>query len=267
MRGTTDEEKSRIIRGLDVLVVDDDLDAQEIYCRLLELYGARVTCAASAATAVEQIEAGYTYDVLLSDIAMPGRDGLWLVRQMRARRGRQVLAVAVSGSSTPRLESAAREAGFDAFLVKPVDVEALLAAVGECRRKSVPAAARPRVLVVDDDADSRDILTTILECEGADVSCVDSAVEALAQYVGAGGFDIVVSDLAMPKRDGLWLVRHLKRAAGDLGRPLHAVALSAHAQQETRDAALDAGFDVFVAKPFEVDELRAAVLGRKASGS
>jgi two-component system CheB/CheR fusion protein len=140
MRGSGHDERSAAIRGLDVLVVDDDPDAQEIYCRLLELCGARVTCAASAATALEQIEAGYAYDVLLSDIAMPGRDGLWLVRQIRARRGREVLAVAVSGSSTPRLEAAAREAGFDLFLVKPVDGDALLSAVGECRRKSTSDA-------------------------------------------------------------------------------------------------------------------------------
>jgi CheY-like chemotaxis protein len=265
MRGTTDDEKSRAIRGLDVLVVDDDLDAQEIYCRLLELYGARVTCASSAATAVEQIDAGYAYDVLLSDIAMPSRDGLWLVRQMRARRGSRILAVAITGSSTPRLEAAAREAGFDLFLVKPVDGDALLAAVGACRRRPALAHAKPRVLVVDDDADSRDILSTILECEGAAVTCVDSAAEALAQYVEARGFDIVVSDLAMPKRNGFWLVQQLKRAAAGLGRPLRAVALSAHAQPEIRVAALAAGFDVFVAKPFEVDELRAAVLGPEAA--
>jgi CheY-like chemotaxis protein len=265
MRGTSDDEKPAI-RGLDVLVVDDDLDAQEIYRRLLELYGARVTCATSAATAVEQIDAGYAYDVLLSDIAMPGRDGLWLVRQMRARRGQQILAVAVTGSSTPDLEGAARDAGFDVFLVKPVDGEALLAAVAACRRRPAPAAPTPCVLVVDDDADSRNILSTILECEGAMVTCADSATAALVQYVGARGFDVVVSDLAMPTRDGLWLVQQLRRAAVEFGRPLRAVALSAHAQQETRMVALDAGFDTFVAKPFEVDELRAAVLGSKPAG-
>jgi CheY-like chemotaxis protein len=116
------------------------------------------------------------------------------------------------------------------------------------------------VLLVDDDADSLDIVRTILECEGAAVTCAGSAAEALVRYLGATVFDIVVSDLAMPGHDGLWLIQQLRRNATAHGKPLRAVALSAHARDEIRWAALEAGYDVFVAKPFEIDELRAAVL-------
>jgi CheY-like chemotaxis protein len=136
LRPTSDEERTAGVRGLDVLVVDDDPDALEIYCRMLELHGARVTCATSAATAVEHLDEGYTYQVLVSDIAMPGHDGLWLVRELRRRavRGvRRVLAIAVTGCAIPSVHADAFEAGFDVFLRKPVDGDTLVAAVARYR--------------------------------------------------------------------------------------------------------------------------------------
>jgi CheY-like chemotaxis protein len=124
------------VQGLDVLVVDDDPDAQEIYRTLLERAGARVTCASSAAEALSHIDGGYEYQVLVSDIAMPERDGLWLVHELKQRAaaaGTRVLAIAVTGSAIPEIEAAAVNAGFDLFLVKPVDHDVLLSAVGRYR--------------------------------------------------------------------------------------------------------------------------------------
>ena len=124
------------MRGLDVLVVDDDPDAREIYRTLLERGGARVTCASSAAEALAHIDGGYTYQVLLSDIAMPERDGLWLVGELKRRAaaaGARVLAIAVTGSAIPEIEAAALSAGFDLFLIKPVDGDVLLSAVARYR--------------------------------------------------------------------------------------------------------------------------------------
>lgn len=124
------------MRGLDVLIVDDDPDAREIYRTLLERDGARVTCAASAGEALSHIDGGYTYQVLLSDIAMPDRDGLWLVSELRQRAaaaGARVLAIAVTGSAIPEIEAAAVNAGFDLFLIKPVDGPVLLSAVARYR--------------------------------------------------------------------------------------------------------------------------------------
>jgi CheY-like chemotaxis protein len=120
-----------------------------------------------------------------------------------------------------------------------------------------------RVLVVDDDADSRDVVSAILEHGGAAVTQAESAAEAFILYVDSGyGFDVLISDLAMPNRDGLWLARQIKREALDRGRTLWTIALSAHVEKAVRDAAAEAGFDVFLAKPFEFEELANAVLLR-----
>ena len=119
-----------------------------------------------------------------------------------------------------------------------------------------------RVLVVDDDSDSRDVVRMVLEHGGAIVSCAESAANALVQCVEAGCvYDVLISDLAMPGRDGLWLVRELKRQAVAQGRPLRAIALTAHAQREVQARAIDAGFDACLTKPFDFEDLSRAVLG------
>src|SRR5688572_18793719 len=111
-----------------------------------------------------------------------------------------------------------------------------------------------RVLVVDDDADARDILSIVLETEGATVVCADSAARALAEYTGAGvHYDVVISDLAMPQRDGIWLLRQLKDSTSTRDG-LRAVALTGHVHPEIRRAALEAGFDSFLPKPFNLPD-------------
>lgn len=135
---------------------------------------------------------------------------------------------------------------------------------GDQETEKLPLFQGLRVLVVDDDADSREVVCAILEHGGAIVTVAESAAEAMLHYVNAGpGYDVLISDLAMPNRDGLWLLRQLKREALERGRPLWTVALTAHVEKAVRAAASEAGFDVFLAKPFEFEDLANAVLLRR----
>ena len=113
---------SELLVGVHVLVVDDNTDARELFKTILEYAGALVSVAASAEQAVRFFD-HVVPDVLVSDISMPGHDGYWLMRELRARgadRGGAVPAVAVTALS----EHGARQAlsaGFQAHLRKPVD--------------------------------------------------------------------------------------------------------------------------------------------------
>ena len=75
-------------------------------------------------------------------------------------------------------------------------------------------------------------------------------------------YDVLISDLGMPNRDGLWLVQQLKHKARAEERPLWAIALTAHAFDNVREAAMEAGFDVYLTKPFEFEDLANAVIVR-----
>jgi CheY-like chemotaxis protein/two-component sensor histidine kinase len=111
-----------------VLVVDDDADSREFGAVVLEREGARVMCAGSAAEACERLGAAH-YDVLLSDLAMPEEDGVSLIKRVRARKGRAIAAIALTAHTRGEDVDAARAAGFDDVLSKPVEPERLVRAV------------------------------------------------------------------------------------------------------------------------------------------
>ncbi len=110
------------------------------------------------------------------------------------------------------------------------------------------------VLVVDDEPDACELARAILATVGASVACASSAAAALAQ-LSAGTPDVLLSDIAMPGTDGYELIRLLRRR----GETLPAVALTAFARSEDRVRALSAGFNHFIAKPIDAEELIAVV--------
>ena len=124
-----------------------------------------------------------------------------------------------------------------------------------------PATSRldgVRVLVVDDDNDSRDLFTAILTQRGAGVTAVRSVREALAAARHAPP-DVVVCDIAMPGDDGFALIREVRSWPIDQGGRVPALALTAYARLEDRAQALAAGFHVHLAKPVEPRDLVEAV--------
>ncbi len=128
--------------------------------------------------------------------------------------------------------------------------------------KSVPRAASlagARVLVVNDEADSRDLVTKLLQSQGAQVMSAPSAAEALITFARVH-LEVLVSDIGMPDSDGYKLivgVRALEAAQGNT--PALAVALTSYAAVEDRERALQAGFQRHLAKPFAPAELVRAV--------
>lgn len=117
-----------------------------------------------------------------------------------------------------------------------------------------------RLLVVDDDADVRDLLVRALERDGHSVLAVTSA-GAVRDALRDRGVDLIVLDLALPDGTGVELCRELRRA----GDAVPVLMLTAHSEVATRVESLDAGADDFLGKPFAVVELRARVraLGRR----
>jgi len=114
------------------------------------------------------------------------------------------------------------------------------------------------VLVVDDDADSIELLREALTQAGATVRCARSAQEALEALRG-GVPSVLLSDIAMPDEDGYALIRRIRNFPADCGGRVRAAALTAFAFPEDKEQALRAGFDDFLAKPIAPWELVEAV--------
>jgi len=116
-----------------------------------------------------------------------------------------------------------------------------------------------RVLVVEDDADTRDLVATVLAQSGAVTFTAANARDGISMAPRVRP-DVLVCDLAMPDQDGLAAVRAVKAWAAEAGVALPALALTAYARAEDRDQALAVGFDVYLSKPVEPSELVRAVV-------
>ncbi len=113
--------------------------------------------------------------------------------------------------------------------------------------------ANLRVLIVDDDRDSREFVAFVVEQAGAKVSAVNSAIEAL-QQLSTTPFDLLLSDIGMPEMDGYELMRQISQISSELGG-FTAIALTAYAGEMNQRQALAAGFQGHLTKPVEPDEL------------
>src|SRR5262249_9706005 len=126
------------LTGIRILIVDDDADVREALSSLLGLFDADVTAVGCAGVA-RALLAAWTFDVLLSDIEMPGEDGYQLMRSLRRSPfTRDLAAAAITGRALPEDVRHAYDAGFDRVIAKPPAVDALVEIV------RVLAARRPR---------------------------------------------------------------------------------------------------------------------------
>jgi PAS domain S-box-containing protein len=170
------------------------------------------------------------------------------------------------GTVTAESEGAGRGSTFTVLLpVAPVySAEASEARVHPAAREMLPAFECPdrldglRVLVVDDEPDTREMLKAGLGQCGARVTVAGSAAEAI-ESLASGEPDVLISDIGMPDEDGYELIRQVRARAADDGGRVPAIALTAYARVEDRMQALRAGYQMHVTKPVELAELAAVV--------
>lgn len=116
--------------------------------------------------------------------------------------------------------------------------------------------APAHLLIVEDDADTLELLQATLEARGFRVTTCESAAEAL-KVASEDSVDLIVSDIGMPEMDGFELMRRLRRLPGLQNTP--AIALTGYASKKDADTALAVGFDTHVSKPVDPEELMALI--------
>jgi len=121
-----------------------------------------------------------------------------------------------------------------------------------------PSLEGTRILVVDDESETRDLLQYLLQECGCVVTVVDDPSRAPA-VVRSGAFDVLVSDIGMPGVDGYAVIRQVRELPPEKGGVIPAIALTGYARSEDRTLALRAGFDMHLTKPIEPAELLAVI--------
>ena len=133
-----------------------------------------------------------------------------------------------------------------------------------------PVLSGLNIMAVDDESQARELISTLLRTYGATVTPVSSsaeAIEILSKKERSSKIDLVVSDIGMPEENGYTLIRRIRRMPEPVGK-IPAIALTAYGRSEDRIRALEAGFQMHVAKPVEPTELMmviASLTGRFAN--
>ncbi len=116
-----------------------------------------------------------------------------------------------------------------------------------------------RVLVVEDDTDTRELLKILLEGEGGVAVTAASVKEALLAYDRERP-DVIVADIGMPEYNGYTLIGRIRARDRGYGKIVPAIALTAYTTSMDRDTVLSAGFQLHMPKPFEPEKLISAIL-------
>ncbi len=249
------------------LIVDDNehsRDLLQLHCRRCGIEVLHL--ASSAIEALGWLQAsGRLPEVILSDVLMPGMDGYAFARALRAMpsvRGSRLIAVSSDG--TTGMSRAARDAGFDALLGKPVTTTEFARIVGYVAETmtadamAADASAAPpscgRILVAEDNAVNQKLIRMILSKLGHQFDIVANGMQAVAA-TQSKDYALILMDLQMPVMGGLDATKQIRLRLPDV--PI--IALTAAVAREDRDSSLQAGMNDFLTKPFDIGGLKAII--------
>jgi CheY-like chemotaxis protein len=277
-----------ILRGVRVLVVDDNRTNQRILEGMLKRWEMKVTSVEGGEEALSQLcaarEAGEPYGLVLTDMHMPGMDGFALVERIRQRPELSAATIMMLTSAGHRGDprGCGTLPGTGSFCVSSKADKAIRIARSGCQstwgqgtegaiplitRFSLHDAREPaaslRVLLVEDNAVNQRLATRLLEKRGHSVMVAENGLEALEKE----SFDPVLMDVHMPVMDGFEATAAIRKKEGGSGIRVLKVALTAHAMKGDREKCLVGGMDGYLTKPIrpqELDELLEDYLVRRA---
>jgi CheY-like chemotaxis protein len=264
---STPKAPSPELRERRVLVVDDDPTGAAALAATLETWSMQVESAATGGAALAALERavadGRPFDLVLLDWKMPDRDGLDVARLIRSDPAlEKSRIVMVTAYGRGEIFEAAKRAGIESVLVKPVETGLLLETIGAVlTADAAPAEGRVnepvygrlagcRILVAEDNEINQQILAELLAQHGIEVEFAAdgrSAVDAV--LANPEHFDAVMMDVQMPVMDGLQATRMIRERISSAALPI--VAMTAHAMDYERVACLDAGMNDHLTKPVD----------------
>jgi CheY-like chemotaxis protein len=264
------------LRGVKVLVVDDNRTNRRILEAMLRRWEMIVTSTEGAEEALEQLcaalEAGEPFELILTDMHMPRMDGFALVERIRQRPELSTATIMMLTSAGHRGDAArCEELGVSAYLLKPIRQSELWEAVvrilgAKEQEGAVPLITRyllqglrvPStslcVLLAEDNLVNQRLGMRLLEKRGHSIVVAGNGRETLTAFE-SGGFDLILMDLQMPEMDGFEATTAIRQWEKASGNRVPIVALTAHAMKGDREKCLAAGMDGYLTKPIRPAEL------------
>jgi CheY-like chemotaxis protein len=262
------------LKGLRVLVVDDNATNRRILDEVLRSWGMAPALVENGKQALQTLEvaakSGKPFPLAVIDFMMPAMNGFELAKRMKhdsLLSGTAIIILTSSGQRGDAVECA--ELGIGAYLSKPVKQSHLFDAVNmvlsrrAVKDSSLPLVTRHsirvsknklRILLAEDNAVNQKLATRMLEKMGHTVTVAENGRKAVAMWE-VQKFDLILMDVQMPELDGFGATAIIRRLEAARGEHIPIIAMTAHAMKGDRERCLDAGMDGYVAKPINPNEL------------
>ncbi len=278
-------EPSPDLRGMRVLVVDDNDSSREILQRLLESMSFEVSLAASGKEGIAELEKAAKdnpCELVLMDWKMPEMNGIKTSKIIKTHSdlSRIPKIIMVTAYGREEVMKQAEKVGLDGFLVKPVSQSMLFDAIMQAFDKDVERRyiakkagmkdeealkqiRGARILLAEDNEINQEVAREILEQAGLVVTIANDgkeAVEKVIQSTGEGEipFDAILMDIQMPVMGGFEATAEIRKEERFKDLPI--IAMTAHAMAGDREKSLEGGMNDHVTKPIDTDQLFSALV-------
>jgi two-component system sensor histidine kinase/response regulator len=265
-----------VLRGVKVLIVDDNRTNRRILEGLVKRWGMNPTVTSDGEMALIELsaarEADDPYGLILTDMHMPKMDGFGLVENIKQRPELSTVTIMMLTSGGQRGDAArCGELGISAYLLKPVRQSELREAIVRVLSASEQAGVIPMItryslqaegdlakslsiLLAEDNSVNQKLAIRLLEKRGHKVDLASNGREALSA-LEKGTYDLVLMDVQMPEMDGLEATQLLREKEGISGRRQAIVAMTALVMKGDRERCMAAGMDGYLSKPIRPQEL------------
>jgi len=263
-------ENEQKLPPLEVLVIDDDEVLLETACDTLTALGTNPEIAESEETALTKLlakkEAGKSYNVIILDWKMPGTDGVQLTKKIRQIAGNDISILLVSAYDWTQIEEAAKDAGIDGFISKPLFRSSLFKKISEVLGLEDKAASQEennsdladmKVLVAEDMDVNWEVISTLLDMYGIKCQRAENGKVAvdMLRNIPPAEYDLVFMDIQMPVMNGLEATRQIRKLENPYAAGIPIIAMTADAFSENVAECLEAGMNGHIAKPIDINNV------------
>ena len=252
-----------------ILAVDDDPDTIMYFLEITQELGMLCDTALSGEEAIELVKRNGAYNIYFIDWKMPGIDGIELTKLLKgnsAPPGNSVI-VMISAAQWTAVENAAKEAGVDRFLSKPLFPSTVSEIIYEClgiNQSQTDDAQQVEpdnfagycVLLAEDVEINREIVLALLEPTHLVIDCAENGAEAVRLFSRAPErYDIIFMDVQMPEMDGYEATQRIRALETPRAKTIPIIAMTANVFREDIEKCLEAGMNDHVGKPLDFDEV------------
>ena len=274
----TPDFQADALRGIRVLIVDDNSTNRTILQGMLARWNVRTAEAAGGPEAISKLEGagrhGDPFQLVLTDMHMPVMDGFELTEHIRALSSGSAVVIMLTSSGLSGDSERCRQLGIRSYLVKPIRrgelLKAMLRSLGTVDTIAVPANApsenrtqgkhRLSILLAEDNRVNQVVASKMLGEFGYSVTVANHGKEAI-DLLQSRSFDLVLMDIQMPEMDGFTATRLIREKEKEepTRRRQPIIAMTAHAMKGDRERCIAEGMDGYISKPIHSAKLQAAI--------